>query len=102
MSQHHDYHYSVTVHTDDLALLGCMRALSQHCQRTGNPRIPWGGTKQGDWEQTAHRATFHFSSPAYRSDFLAEAQRLLPAKLWQEVSMSDSDPAVPQSAGSGS
>lgn len=96
MSQHHEYHFSVTIHTDDLALLGCLRALSQHCQKTGNPRIPWGGTKREDWEQARHRATFHFSSALYRDELLAEARRLLPATLWREVSRSDSDPAKPQ------
>ena len=96
MSQHDQCHYSVTIHTDDLALLGCMRALSQHCQKTGNPRIPWGGTKQGDWEAARHTATFHFSSTLYRDDFIAEARRLLPERLWREVSRSDYDPAHPQ------
>lgn len=97
MSQHQEYHFSVTIHTDDLALLGCLRALSQHCQRTGNPRIPWGGTKREDWEQARHRATFHFSSAVYRNDLLAEAGRLLPPRLWSEVGRSDSDPAMRQS-----
>ena len=99
MSQHHEYHYSRTIHTDDLALLGCLRASSQHCQKTGNPRIPWGGTKQGDWAHAGHQATFHFSSPAYRDDFLHETQRLLPAKLWRAVGSSDSDPAERQTSG---
>jgi len=42
---HKEYHYSVTVQTDDLALLFCLRALSQHAQATGCVRIPWGGNE---------------------------------------------------------
>ena len=96
MTQHSQYHYSVTVHTDDLALLGCLRALSQHCQATGNPRIPWGGTKREDWESHSHQATFHFSSAEYRAEFLRETRRLLPPALWTKMKESDNDPATPQ------
>ena len=98
MSNHSAYHYSVTVHTDDLALLGCLRALSQNAQATGNPRIPWGGTKREDWEANKHRATFHFSGTPYRDNFLHEARRLLPAQLWRIEAQDDADPAIPQSS----
>jgi hypothetical protein len=94
---HADYHFSVTVQTDDLALLGCLRALSAHVQTVGNNRIPWGGTKETDWERDKHQATFHFSDPQIRESFLAEAQRLLPTGLWNVVSQNDADPASRQS-----
>jgi hypothetical protein len=96
MSQHHLYHFSVTVHTDDLALLNCLRALSQHVQVTGNARIPWGGTKREDWEKQQHQATFRFSSDEYRVNFLKEAKRLLPSNLWKVIAQDDNDPASPQ------
>ncbi|MFN7137881.1 MAG: hypothetical protein ACK4UN_00925 [Limisphaerales bacterium] len=96
MSTHSDYRFSVTIHTDDLALLGCLRALSQHAQATGNPRIPWGGTKREDWEADRHHATFHFTSLIYREDFLRQATRLLPPNLWRITDRRDDDPATPQ------
>lgn len=97
MSTHNDFHYSVTIHTDDLALLGCLRALSQHAQATGNARIPWGGTKREDWERKNHHATFHFTCEGYRDDFLSHARRLLPPNLWNVTAQKDDDPASPQS-----
>jgi hypothetical protein len=63
MSQHAEYHYSVSIKTDDEAVLNCVRALSQYAQRSGNPRIPWGGTKKEDWKRDDHCVTFHFSKP---------------------------------------
>jgi len=77
-------------------LLGCLRALSQHAQATGNRRIPWGGTKRIEWEQAEHRATFHFSFNGYREDFIREATRLLPSGFWRVVETRDDDPASPQ------
>lgn len=50
MTTHADHKYSITVHTDDFPLLGCLRALAKYSQRTGNNQIPWGGTKDKDWE----------------------------------------------------
>jgi hypothetical protein len=95
MSQHIKYKYSVTIKTDDLAVLHCLRALSAHAQLTGNSRIPWGGTKKGDWKRDNHHATFHFSKPEYRESFIEEASRLLPKDLWEKVGWSDDDPAKP-------
>ena len=96
-SQHAHYRYSVTIRTDDHALLGCFRALSQHCQHSGNVRIPSGGTKDEDWERDDHRVTFRFTRPRYRQDFVEQANRIFPHELWQEVGRSDNDPAIPQS-----
>jgi len=96
MNGHQLYRFSVTIHSDDLALVGCLRALSQHAQATGNPRIPWGGTKREDWQRDKHKVTFRFSSQTYREDFLKQVERLLPSGLWQKVAESDNDPATPQ------
>jgi hypothetical protein len=96
MPQHAHYRYSVTIHTDDRALLGCFRALAQHCQRTGNVRIPWGGTKDEDWTRDQHCVTFRFTTPAYRQALIDEANRLFPLDLWKEERRSDTDPARPQ------
>jgi hypothetical protein len=94
---HSDYHYSATICTDDRALVGCFRSLSQHCQRDGNVRIPWGGTKDVDWQRDGNCVTFRFTTSAYRDDFINEAVRLFPRNLWREAGRSDSDPAQPQS-----
>ena len=96
-ASHADYHFSITVHTEDLALLGCLRALSAHAQTIGNSRIPWGGTKKTDWERNNHQATFRFSDQSFRDTFIREVERLLPKGLWNIVSKSDADPASPQS-----
>ena len=96
MADHSDFHYSITVQTDDLALVGCLRALSQYAQATGNARIPWGGTKREDWVEAKHHVTFHFSSREYREQFVHHARRLLPSELWRVTGQADNDPATPQ------
>ena len=97
MSQHANYHYSITVKTDDEAVLQCLRALSQYAQFVGNKRIPWGGTKKGDWERDSHNVTFHFSKPDYRMTFKKDVSRLFLQSLWEIVRERDDDPANPQS-----
>lgn len=95
MGEHSKYKFSVTIHTDDLAVVNCLRALSQYSQKTGNNRITWGNTKDADWQAANHKVTFRFTSPEYRDYYLSEIQRLLPPQLWQEVVRSDNDPAKP-------
>jgi hypothetical protein len=93
---HRQYKYSVSISSGDLAVVGCLRALSQYCQKDGNNRIPWGGTKDTDWKRDGHTVTFRFTSPKYRAGFMQEAKRLLPEHLWKMAEISDSDPATPQ------
>ena len=93
---HSDHKYSITIHKDDLPLVGCLRALSKYSQRTGNNQIPWGGTKDSDWEQNHHLLSFYFSTTEYRDLFISELSRLLPKYFWKEVGRSDNDPATPQ------
>ena len=94
---HAAYKFSITIKSDDLAVVNCLRSLSQFSQQSGNNRIPWGGTKDLDWKRDDHMVTFHFTTPQYRLGFVAEARRLLPEKLWSVVRESDRDPARPQS-----
>lgn len=96
MSQHTMYRYSITIKTDDLAVLHCMRALSAYAQLMGNTRIPWGGTKKEDWERDDNHITFHFSKSEYRESFIEEISRLLPKGSWEKISQSNDDPAKPQ------
>ena len=97
MSQHAKYRFSITISTDDEAVLQCLRALSLYAQATGNNRIPWGGTKRKDWERGNHRITFHFSATEYRTKFKEEALRVLTLGSWQKIGERDDDPAIPQS-----
>lgn len=41
---HADYKFSITIKSDDLAVVNCLRSLSQFSQQSGNNRIPWGRT----------------------------------------------------------
>lgn len=97
MSIHSTYKFSVTIQSKDLAVVNCLRSLSQYSQRSGNNRIPWGGTKDDDWKRDGHSVTFRFTSPEYRAGFLSEAKRLLPGMLWSVAAQSDNNPAKPQS-----
>jgi hypothetical protein len=95
MGEHHKYKYSITVQTNDLAVVNCLRSLSQYSQKTGNNRITWGNTKDSDWIKTNHCVTFRFSSSEYREGFVSEITRLLPKALWKEYGRNDNDPAKP-------
>lgn len=92
MIEREHYKFSVTIHTDDLAVVNCLRALSKYSQKTDNNRIPWGGTKDRDWKRDGHTVTFRFSRPLYREGFMEEINRLLPKGLWEEINRSDNDP----------
>ncbi len=87
--------YSVTVHTDDIAVLHMLRALCQLFESGSYKQIGWGGTGAGEWKSNDNKVTFRFSAPADRDRFLSEANRLLPGH-WSEISTSDTDPAAPQ------
>ena len=95
MAQHDAYHYSVTVHTDDVWVLACLRGLSFQAQATGNRSIPWGGTGEKEWNGSGHQITYRFTSEAYRSNFISEVERLLSGR-WIQVDVNDSDPARPR------
>lgn len=93
MSEHIKYKYSITVHSDDLAIINCLRSLSQFSQKTGNNRIPWGGTKDTDWKQNNHNVTFRFTTIEYREGFKSEVKRLLPPNSYEFIEESNNDPA---------
>ena len=101
MSQHGDHKFSVTIHTDDLAVVYCLRALAKISQKAGNNNIPWGGTTDKAWERDGHKVTFRFSTPSYRDGLIAEVERLLPKLLWTVIGKRDDDPAAPQGVARG-
>lgn len=93
---HYLYKFSVTLKSDDLAVVNCLRSLAQFSQQSGNNRIPWGGTKDQNWKKDGNKVTFRFTTVEYRSGFVSEAQRLLPAELWVVTAQNDNNPASPQ------
>src|SRR5689334_10885609 len=95
-NSHRLFKFSLTCKTQDLAVVYCLRAIAEFSQKEINPRIAWGGTKDGDWQRDHQRVTFHFSSPQNRESFVKTAERLLPQGAWSEVARSDDDPAKPQ------
>lgn len=91
---HADHHYSVSYFSDDLGAVYCLRGLSQFCQKTGNARIPWGGTGKDDWLAKQKVVTFHFSQALYRDNFIAQVERLVTPGLVSKTGVSDDDPAT--------
>jgi hypothetical protein len=92
--------YSITCHTEDLAVVHCLRALCQHCEEDCRPQIAWGGTEEGAWRQAGNQITVRFTRPDYREAFVREAVRLLPDGSWRETARRDNDPAKRQRQGS--
>lgn len=84
-------HFSVTIHTHDLAVLRCLPALAAFNRKEGN--IPKGNTKGKVQSRHGHFVTLRFSDAQYRDSFLAEARRLLPRALWHKIATGDNDPA---------
>ncbi len=93
---HGDHHFSVQVHTDDLAVLYCLRSLADYSQESGNTRITWGGTSKEDWKRHNNSVKFHFSEIRYRQKFINEANRILPKNSWHIATQSDDEPATPK------
>lgn len=94
-TRHAKFHFSVKCHTDDLAVLSCLRALNRWAQKDGNREIGYGGTADKDWQLSNHTVTFRFTSPAFRQSFIQKAEELLLGR-WTTISTSDNDPAAPQ------
>ena len=67
-----------------------------YSQKTGNNTIPWGGTKNEDWNRDDHTVTFRFTSQEYREGFMKKINQLLTKDLWMVVEKSDDNPAQPQ------
>jgi hypothetical protein len=84
------YRYSITVETQDDAVLFCLRALWQYAER--HPLAPTTQTMAttGEWRLGEGQITFRFSNPYNRGDFLGEATRLLAGK-WTRIAESDND-----------
>jgi hypothetical protein len=91
MSRYQNLKFSVTVHTDDRELIGCLSALA-HCCQPENPRqILIEGQARGNWERNGNQATFHFSSEANRETFIDTA-KVVYTHSWRVDDQRDNDP----------
>ena len=85
--------FSVSCQTVDAGVLHCLRGLAQHAEGSPIPKnISWGGTCETAWRAAGNVMTVRFTNADYRSFFIAEAGRLLPAVSWRVVATSDIDP----------
>lgn len=95
-SEYLETRYSVSLQTQDLAVLHALRALSQHCYGGAYKQIAWGGTGERQWRANDDVVTFRFKSDRERATFLSECRRVLVGGLWSVVATSDNDPAEKQ------
>src|ERR1035437_6174903 len=87
---------SMRIHSEEYALISSMRGLAFYCQGEISKQISWGNTKEKDWAKAGRKATFHFSRQNYRDNFIHEAQNLFRDSLWRiEGIPSNNDPARP-------
>lgn len=90
--------FSITCHTDDIAVVHCLRALCECAADGVRPQIGWGGTKASEWRAAGNRITLRFATPESRKRFVDSALRLLPSGSWSEIARNDADPARRQRA----
>jgi hypothetical protein len=90
--------YSITCHTDDVAVLFCLRSLCELCETGVKPQIAWGGNQRKHWRAAGNKLTLRFSDRAFRDTFVEEAMRVMPTGSWKEVGRNDNDPAKRQRA----
>ena len=89
------FRYSLTVTTEDTAVLYCLRALWHYAEEHDSPASSLTLAPRGEsHSEQDGTVTFRFSDPRHRSDFLGEATRLLPGK-WMRHGTSDTDPPPP-------
>lgn len=94
-TMHSKYHYSITCHTDDRAVMYCLRSLAHYSEHASQKNIGWGGTNDKVWAKSNHKIILRFTDPKYREVFRLKANELL-AGRWVEVGMDDNDPATPK------
>ncbi len=75
--------YSITCHTNDLAVFHCLHALCDYAEpsiRSDTPK-----SQENQWRNSGNRVTLWFAHASCRDKFEAAAQRLLPGDLWSVV-----------------
>jgi len=88
--------FSVTIFTEDLAVVHCLRSLCEYAEEGVRGQIGWGGTTRESWIKNGNKITLRFSSPRFRDVFLFKSKNLLAPNSWYEDSRSDNDPATRQ------
>jgi hypothetical protein len=94
-SIHAQYHFSITCHTDDKAVMFCLRSLAHFAEHSSQKNIAWSGTTDDAWERSGHHITLRFTNTHYRNVFRQKANELL-GDRWREARSSDNDPATPK------
>jgi hypothetical protein len=89
------FKYSITCHTDDVAVMYCLRALQYYSENDPKRQIGFGGAGDDEFFRDDHRITLRFTQPEYRKSFVEHANRLFRDK-WDQVRISDNDPAKRQ------
>jgi hypothetical protein len=90
--------FSITLQTNDLAIVHCLRALCEHNLKGCRGNIGWGGTGEGAWRSNANQIKLRFTDPSERDSFLKDAKRLLPTGSFVVLATSPNDPAHRQRA----
>ncbi len=69
-------------------MVSAMRRLAWLCQPEINRQIATAGTGNDEWKHNHGNATFYFTSPANRREFLKETSLLFPTG-WEIISRDD-------------
>lgn len=84
------YKYSITIQTKGAGTLHCLRALSRFAQKTENINTPCKGTNEIFWKENNYCATFRFTCPTYRNNFIKQIFLEL-KKDCKEITRSDNN-----------
>jgi hypothetical protein len=88
MGRREQFHFSITVQSDDLFVVSALRGLACQCQPQINRRIAVAGASNDEWKRNQGEVTFYFTSTSNRAEFLKEAT-LLFATGWEKRSRDD-------------
>lgn len=95
MTAHSQFRYSITCHTDDLAVVYCLRAIADLSEKHPQCKISWGNTDNDVWKRDGNHITLRFTQPEYRQDFRDVANDLLNGR-WSETDHKNDNPATPK------
>jgi hypothetical protein len=95
MTSHVRHKFSATCATPDLAVVGCLLALAEFVQRTGDDNALFAPPYEKDWLTAGEKITLTFARALDRDLFKNEVRRLLPANLVRFEAESDSERASP-------
>ena len=91
MSQKESFHFSVTIHSNNMALIAAMRGLAWWCQPEICRQTSVYGTTEPEWKRDGNKVTFHFTSESNRRAFIEESKKLFPAN-WEIAHQKENDP----------